>query len=35
MNSSYILSKLLILPGILLGISIHEFAHGYAADRMG
>lgn len=30
-----ILSKLLILPGILLGISIHEFAHGYAADRMG
>ncbi len=33
MNS--ILDKLLILPGILLGISIHEFAHGYAAVEMG
>jgi Zn-dependent protease len=33
MNS--ILDKLLILPGILLGISIHEFAHGYAAVKMG
>lgn len=32
---SYILSKLLILPGILLGISIHEFSHGYAAVKMG
>jgi Zn-dependent protease len=31
----YILGKLLILPGILLGISIHEFAHGYAAVKMG
>lgn len=31
----YILNKLLILPGILLGISIHEFAHGYAAVKMG
>lgn len=30
-----ILDKLLILPGILLGISIHEFAHGYAAVKMG
>jgi len=29
------MSKLLILPGILLGISIHEFAHGYAAVKMG
>lgn len=32
---NYILSKLLVLPGILLGISIHEFAHGYAAVKMG
>ncbi|WP_313339412.1 site-2 protease family protein [Sedimentibacter sp.] len=32
---SYLMSKLLILPGILLGISIHEFAHGYAAVKMG
>ncbi|WP_326911404.1 site-2 protease family protein [Sedimentibacter sp. MB31-C6] len=31
----YLLGKLLILPGILLGISIHEFAHGYAAVQMG
>lgn len=31
----YLLSKLLFLPGILLGISIHEFAHGYAAVKMG
>ena len=31
----YIASKLLVLPGILLGISIHEFSHGYAAVKMG
>lgn len=31
----YLLSKLLFLPGILLGISIHEFAHGYTAVKMG
>lgn len=31
----YILNKLLILPGILLGLSIHEFSHGYAAVKMG
>ncbi len=31
----YLLDKLLFLPGILLGISIHEFAHGLAADKMG
>lgn len=31
----YLLSKLLVLPGILLGISIHEFSHGYAAVKMG
>jgi len=34
-SSSYILSKLLILPGILLAISVHEAAHGYAAVKMG
>ncbi|WMJ77928.1 MULTISPECIES: site-2 protease family protein [unclassified Sedimentibacter] len=32
---NYLLTKLLILPGILLGISIHEFSHGYAAVLMG
>ena len=31
----YLMEKLLVLPGILLGISIHEFAHGYAAVKMG
>lgn len=31
----YILNKLLILPGILIGISVHEFSHGYAAYKMG
>ncbi|MFA9422031.1 MAG: site-2 protease family protein [Sedimentibacter sp.] len=31
----YIMNKLLVLPGILLGISIHEFSHGYAAVKMG
>ena len=32
---NYLLDKLLFLPGILLGISIHEFSHGYAAVKMG
>jgi len=32
---NYIANKLLILPGILLGLSIHEFSHGYAALKMG
>ncbi len=31
----YLLNKLLVLPGILLGISIHEFSHGYAAVKLG
>ena len=31
----YILGRLLFLPGILLGISVHECSHGYAAVRMG
>lgn len=28
-------SKLLLLPGILLAISVHEFSHGYAAVKLG
>lgn len=32
---SFLLNRLIILPGILIGISIHEFAHGYAAYKMG
>jgi len=31
----YILNKLLILPGILLAISIHEFSHGFVAVKLG
>lgn len=32
---SYILDKLILLPGILLAISIHEFSHGYVAVKLG
>lgn len=31
----YILDKLILLPGILLAISIHEFSHGYVAVKLG
>jgi Zn-dependent protease len=31
----YLLSRLLFLPGILLGISVHEYSHGLAADKLG
>lgn len=34
-TSSYFLSLLLGLPGILTAISFHEAAHGYAADALG
>ncbi len=30
-----IVSKLLILPGILIGLSVHEFAHAYVAYKLG
>ena len=30
-----IVSKLLILPGILIGFSVHEFAHAYVAYKLG
>ena len=33
--SSYILNKLIMLPGILLAISIHEFSHGFIAVKLG
>lgn len=32
---SMILSLLLSLPGLLLALTVHEFAHGYAALKMG
>ena len=30
-----IIDKLLILPGILIGLSFHEFAHAWVSDRLG
>lgn len=30
-----IVDVLLVLPGILIGITFHEFAHAYMADRLG
>ncbi|MBR2706180.1 MAG: site-2 protease family protein [Mogibacterium sp.] len=30
-----ILGKLLSLPGIILGLSFHEFAHAWVSDRLG
>lgn len=30
-----IITKLLTLPGILLGLSLHEFAHAWMSDRLG
>lgn len=35
MNTDYILTKLLTIPGIILGLSLHEFAHAWVADRLG
>lgn len=33
--SSYFLSLILSIPGLFLALSVHEFAHGYAAYLMG
>ena len=30
-----ILTKLLMLPGIIIGLSFHEFAHAWVSDRLG
>ena len=30
-----IMTKLLTLPGIVLGLSLHEFAHAWVSDRLG
>jgi len=32
---NYILEKILILPAILIGLTFHEFAHAFVADRLG
>ena len=31
----WILDKILIVPGIIIGLTFHEFAHAFAADRLG
>lgn len=33
--TSYILGRLLILPGIIIGLSFHEFAHAKASHMLG
>ena len=30
-----IITKLLTLPGIILGLSFHEFAHAWTSDKLG
>ena len=30
-----ILTKILMLPGIIIGLSFHEFAHAWVSDRLG
>jgi Zn-dependent protease len=36
LNFALVLKQLLVsAPGILFGLTIHEFAHGWAADKMG
>ena len=31
----WLMGKLIILPGILIGLSFHEFAHGYVSYKLG
>ncbi len=33
--TTQIIDKLLLLPGLLIGLSVHEFAHAYVAYRLG
>lgn len=35
MNADIILTKVLTLPGIILGLSLHEFAHAWVSDKLG
>lgn len=32
---NFILSKILTLPGIIIGLSLHEFAHGWMSNKLG
>lgn len=31
----WLMAKLMILPGIIIGLSFHEFAHAFVADKLG
>ena len=35
MNADMILTKILMLPGIIIGLSFHEFAHAWMSDKLG
>lgn len=35
MNTDIILTKILTLPGIIVGLSFHEFAHAWVSDKLG
>ncbi len=35
MNADMIITKILMLPGIMIGLSFHEFAHAWVSDRLG
>lgn len=35
LNADMILTKVLTLPGIIIGLSLHEFAHAWVADKLG
>jgi len=35
LNADVILTKILMLPGIIIGLSFHEFAHAWVSDRLG
>ena len=35
LSADYILTKLLTLPGIIIGLSFHEFAHAWVSDKLG
>jgi len=35
MSMNAILAKILMLPGIILGLSLHEFAHAWMSDKLG
>jgi len=35
LNADMILTKILMLPGIIIGLSFHEFAHAWMSDKLG